>query len=97
MNQPSPMHRYLMELCTESKDGIQAMIVFKATGPTPIGALRYHPERELFEHMSPAQLGQNTAPVMGSAFFVADAVERVMVFSEMPKVIAPARGIHIPT
>jgi hypothetical protein len=86
-----------MELCTENPDGIQAMIVFKASGPSPIGAMRYHPERELFEHMAAAQLAPNTAPVMGSSFFAADAVERVMVFSEMPKVIAPSRGIHIPT
>jgi hypothetical protein len=92
------MHDYLVGLCGDSQDGVAAAIIFKSHPLPVMGALRYHSDRRIFEHCAPAQMGPNTAPVMASSFFTADAVERVMTFKDMPQVITPSRGgIQIPT
>lgn len=92
------MHAFLLSLCRDSgDDGVAAAVVFHGNPIPVLGALRYHPDKHVFEHCSPAQMGPNTAPVMASSFFTADAIVRVVTFKDMPKVITPSiGGISIP-
>ena len=84
------MRNYIDDLCEKNPDGVQVAIQFK-TGILVQGALRRVAVGEdLFELMGPGQIGDPENPkipklVMVSNLFEAGAIERIVLFKDMPQ------------
>jgi hypothetical protein len=102
----TPLAKYLDKLCSDNPDGAMVFVQFKTSPQVVQGALRRSKDVDgLFELMA---RGQTNDPnnskvvkdVMVSNYFDADAVERVIIFHDVPQpqIITPRQGgIVIPT